>query len=698
MKLRIILLNIVFSLCYFSYSFADIVYMKDGNEYKGNLVKITVESVIFKIEESGKTETFNMANVMKIELTKKREGSDINNLKDLKDDLLLSLIKESPLPQDYPNANYVTLYEEVNIVINPNLSCTETKRVVCKVLNESGINIADNVIYYLADNESVEIDFAKTMDVDGNIFHISDNAIEDGSVYGAGFPEYDKLHKVKFSLPEVKVGTIIDFKLTKKRKKIDVFAPLLIEENFRGEEPLLKKVVSAVIPKNLNLNTELFRGDKILFSEKEDKDAKKFIWTIVDSPKINPEPDMPVFEDIAPRLVAGIQDTWGNIGQECYRSLKKKFIPGKELEKKVKELIKSQKTAEDKAKALYDYVAAEIKYVNVPSPNYSYEPNELNDIFKNKFGNGLDKTYLLYGMLKSAGLNPYFLWICPQSAGELSKKVPSMGQFSIPLVVLNSKGKFQYLNPSFDTVPFNNLMGVYQKVYGLLIKAESQVELIETPLYDENKEFISNKLDVNLLPNGEINVQKEINLSGDYEIQFRTFKDLTPEEQNQEMQKQVSSIYPNAQLINFKISNLKDINERIKINITYKIPDYALKAGEELLVFQLPEINYDASMVGKQKREFPLQWPSKMLEANEISINIPDGYKISYLPREYLFNDLSSVKYYAKLTSGNKKILFKDEYRRNTINLSVGQYTAFKKCIEAKAAFSKEWIVLEKIK
>lgn len=709
---QIILVIFIFVACLVSYVRADMLYLKNGNEYKGTLTRITEDSVSFKIDETNQIREFSRSDILKLELSAQRAGAEAAHLTALKDKLLSSRIANAPGAEDYLKSGYVTLYEKVTITINPDLSSTQTRRVIHKVLQERSVSeVANRMFSYRSQDESIIIDFARTIHPSGNVFHLADNATEDGSVHST-IPEYEGLRQIKFALPKVKVGAIVDYQITCQKKPISLLAPGLIEEHFRYREPLLQKIVTIIIPRDINLDIMFFRNEDIAAKLTEDKKQgiKKYTWTVTNAPRIVDEPNMPEYADIVPRLVVSIHNDWIDIGRAYLKVLEKNLTPSDELKAKVQALIKYQTIQSEQIKALYNYVAQSIRYINVSPPDYSYAPKPLTQIFQNKFGNSLDKAYLLYGMLKLAGLKPYFLWIRPQSRGEFTKRVNSLGQLSVPLVVIPAPwcpmvistrddtidNQLKYLNPFFDTVSADVLLSDYQGVHGLLI-GQNKTRLIKTPLYPPANEAKAKTFRIALAPDGSLLVARVLSLNGNHERELRQHKDLRPTKMKKLIQSWVNQIHPKATLIDYQLSDLKNMGEPVWLTLKYSIPDYALKAGEELLVFQLPEINYTAQLVGKEQRTFPLDWQTTRQETNQATIIIPAGYKINYLPKNYSAKS-SWVSYQAELKSKGQKIFFNDRFSREVIFLLPDQYADFKKCLETRARFAKEWIVLEKVK
>ena len=79
----------------------------------------------------------------------------------------------------------------------------------------------------------------------------------------------------------------------------------------------------------------------------------------------------------------------------------------KAIEEKTQELIKDKNTQEEKAKAIYHWVASKIRYVGVEYGEAGFEPHYATEIFKNKYGDCKDQSMLLISMLRYAGISAY---------------------------------------------------------------------------------------------------------------------------------------------------------------------------------------------------------------------------------------------------------------------------------------------------
>jgi hypothetical protein len=674
---------------------ADMLYLNNGEEYIGDVVSITQDKVVFRTAEKGKLLEFAKKEIERIEISTRREGWDAKKLQDLKDPLLRRLLEKTPVASEYPQAGYVNLYEEVALTINPDGSARETTRLVRKVLRERGKKIATDLFYYIKDRERLRINFARTVLPGGNLQHLSDNAIEDASV-NADEPKYENLRKLKFALKEVTEESVVDVKVTREIARTDPLHPLLLEEPFRYEEPILRKRLVITVPPGMAINFQNVRfreGQRLSIAW--DPGGTRYIWEGGKAPEIVEEPDMPPEGDFVPKVVAAPASSWAAIGRACTaeQNGKRRYTP--ELEQRITALIKGKANQEEKLKAIYSYVAREIRRVPVPPEDYSYRPKELGEIYKNCMGNSLDKAFLFQGMLERAGIKAFLVWIRPRSEGSVCEEVPSLGQLTVPLVAVPAgSAEFRFFSPALDTVGFGNLPADYQQTRGLLIDG-SRSRLVDVRCPEP--QLLANRYEMSLAVDGGMSVEKSAALHGDHAIALRELKDRKPEEMKRHFEEMVAEVHPNAVLSRYEVSDLKDLCQPVTARIRYRIPGYALRGGEDLLVFQVPEIDYSAYSVGRAQREHPLDWGKPRVTRHQAVIRLPAGYRIYYLP-EGVSIDAAPIRYRARFKAAEGTIEFRDEYRREAPVLPARRYADYKRCLETMAGLAKERIVLEKMK
>ena len=127
--------------------------------------------------------------------------------------------------------------------------------------------------------------------------------------------------------------------------------------------------------------------------------------------------------------------------------------------------------------------------------------------------------------------------------------------------------------------------------------------------------------------------------------------------------------------------------------MNYQIKEYCKKAGD-ILIFHGPVIEEGFSSAGKEERRYPIQFESKSQSTYEVEFNIPEGYRLYYLPepveiRNAYFDCLSTF-----LEKGTR-IIHQVKFIKKTVQVPIENYVDFhESCQKVEKTF--DWYVLFK--
>jgi len=693
----------------------DVLYTKKGEEYTGRLSSVSADSVALEHEMDGMM-AFALPGVQRVELGRPRPGDGWRTIEDIDDPALLLALDAAPSEEEYPNAGYVTIYHETAYRLNRDGSADITTRKIQKVLQERGKGAANNALYYLSANSTGRIDFGRTVTADGQVVPLSDAAIQDGSVFSA-YPEYQNLHKKQSALKKVREGSVIDYQTTIHEEEVSSLTPFLVAGTLGDREPALKLVLSVTVPEEIECAYQMVRFDSDTPGsvEKLEDGLVRYVWTREHTDELAPENFMPSTSDLWPRVAFAPRHTWEGLSQEYAAVIADPRRPGEAIARKVAELIEGRRGREDRARAIYGFMVNEIRTIPASYHVYSLLPQDVNEVFERKYGNNLDKSVLFLTMLESAGVTASLCLVAPQSQGVLMEEVPSLGHFSECLVRVSVKGgpwhavrravrrilgrqtpDSDYIITSVldEKVQFGYLAPQYQHIRGLLIDGDDG-QLISTPLLPGEREAMVNTADVEITEEGDFTVREQTRYAGEMAASLRGFKVLREEELTKRIQQMVAGIHPHAEMVSYQMSDLADLEVPVELTVTYRIRDYPLRAGEKLMVFHLPNLDYSAAEVGKPSRIHPLDWSSRAMTTNQYTLRLPEGFTANYVPEDVTY-ETPLMTYAAGFESRGGTIVFRDEYRRHLTDAPEEMYPVFKKGIETRAKLSREWVVLER--
>ncbi|MEA3307141.1 MAG: DUF3857 domain-containing protein [Elusimicrobiota bacterium] len=671
---------------------ADIIYLNKGDEIVGDIIKLNAEKVWIQIKE--KTQTYNRGEILKIQLVKKYHPS--NNAIATENTELKDLIFNPPTTKDYPNAGYVSWLKDTKIKFEKDKSYKISHHNIRYILKERGKSSAGRGKFtYFPDEQKGEIEYALSI-TKGETAYLNDVSVQRGSENPFS-PFYDKMKSLKFSVPNLKPKSIVNYKYNIETPKHNPIYPFQETVVFRYYEPAKLIRLQVEVPKNLKLHyEEVNMPANRLFSKKTKNQITTYTWEMRDIPAFRSENTTPPFMHYAPNIKLSLENNWSQIKKDFEPLLKKRIVITDEIKAKVQEIINPGMNDIQKAEALFNWVNKEIQYQTVGMNSYSFIPTPTDKIFNMKLGNSLDKPFLLYAMLIEAKLKPGFAYLSSKYSSPFIKNLSNIRQFNSAAVTLNLKGKNIILCPLDDNHRYNQIPNGFQGTEGFQILGKKNDPLIfKNPLANPDMEMSHAINTIKINKKGNLKARLVLNPTGNHQVDWRVFKTSKKTETDKFFEKFVHGIHPNARLKNYDIKNLSDLSKDIEISVEYNIKNYALKAGDKYLLFKVPSIKRSAWSVGQTERQLPMYWQTKNKTFLKATISLPKKFKLYYAPKE-LNLMTAGQEYHGAYKSAKGEIVFTEESTRNKIKISTNDYSSYKTFVQDISKFTDEWIVIEK--
>ncbi|WP_437334225.1 transglutaminase domain-containing protein [Sorangium sp. So ce394] len=183
--------------------------------------------------------------------------------------------------------------------------------------------------------------------------------------------------------------------------------------------PILYNEVVVDSPTSDPLAIDVLNGkaERVLRSEKDGRQVTRFIWD--DPPEVPEEPLAPHLAEVLPVVVGSTFHGWHDF-REWYRGAVAGFTePDDQVRRLAAELTKGKTTREDKLRALFDFVADDIRYVNFVSGEW-WLPNRPQELLARRQGDCDDKAMLLITLLKSIGIEATEVLVQTRYTGQPS--------------------------------------------------------------------------------------------------------------------------------------------------------------------------------------------------------------------------------------------------------------------------------------
>jgi tetratricopeptide (TPR) repeat protein len=611
-----------------------------------------------------------------------------------------ALISSSGGQAEYPEAGALILFARESVEITADNREVSDCHYAVKILNQRGKeDFSEAKIEYDSTYEKVELGFARVIKPDGSMVEVGGRHLRDVSKY-LNFPLYSNARVLIISFPELGEGAVIEYKFRIVRNELLAGKEFVSHYPVKSSEPILHADFSLRLSPGkearIKLLNEKFNdfGARLAPSVERDKDAIVYKWSFRSVPQIIPEPQMPPSPEINPSILISSFSSWREI-YDWWDSLSRdKIASDGPVRRKVKELLYKCRSEEEKARAIYNYCAGQIRYVAVEYGRAGYEPHNAGDIFRNKYGDCKDQAVLLVTMLREAGLKAWPVLIPTQDTYNLNPDFPAV-IFDHCIAAVELSSGLVFMDPTAETCSFGDLPTGDQARRVLIFRPEGY-EISETPLFPPGHNLLVQELKISPQKQYGISALRKVTAGGVYGQGQRYWLQYTqPDMIKQSLTQRIQEIAVGAELEGYDISGLANLDIPVALSYSFRGGDYFIPAGDLRI---LPGMAYaDTSLTARGKRIYDIEFD--MLDRRESvqEIVLPAGWKIRYLPGS--FSEESpwlrvDVEYSLK---GNS-LVFRQKTEIKRRRISAAEYENFREFSRRLALKTKERVVLEKEK
>jgi hypothetical protein len=183
--------------------------------------------------------------------------------------------------------------------------------------------------------------------------------------------------------------------------------------------PLLYNDVVVDSPADRPLAVDVLHGKPDRMTD-ETKKGRRIVRMIWDRPVSVPdEPLAPRSTEVLPTIVGSTFATWKEF-REWYQAAVEGFTePDEQVRRLAADLTKGKTSRDDKVKAIFEYVADDIRYVNYVSGEW-WLPNRPQQLLARRQGDCDDKAILLITLLKAVGIDATEVLVQTRYTGQPS--------------------------------------------------------------------------------------------------------------------------------------------------------------------------------------------------------------------------------------------------------------------------------------
>lgn len=375
------------------------------------------------------------------------------------------LLKECEFDKD-AEAYKLLDYGDVRYVRGKDIFKIETeRRIRIKILKDKGLDLANIKIKFYSKQgyENISDVSGVTYNID-NSGNVITTKLDKSSIFKK--PVDKKFSEVAFTMPDVKVGSVIEYKYTDDKESIEN----LSDWYFQDDIPTRISMYRILVPSIFRFVNEVMAYQKVEQSNDDVNERMSlpngeiFSYTSVektyilkDVPALTDEPYMGAAKDYLERVVfqlsqivypngetEEIMSSWPKLTKELLEDenfgiqLKKNIHTGT-----LDDSLKLLKNENQKIVFIYNYVQRNMNW-NQAESIYSFDG--IKSAWDKKSGSNGEINLILINLLRDAGLKAYPLLVSTKDNGTVNTLYPFLEQFNNTMACVVTENKTYILN------------------------------------------------------------------------------------------------------------------------------------------------------------------------------------------------------------------------------------------------------------
>lgn len=426
------------------------------------------------------------------------------------------------------------IYEQVRGKLHYDADGSGTNDTYARIRVQSyaGVGKVGQLVFnYDSANSSLEIRTIRVTKPDGKTVDAGPDAVQDlTSPVAQAAPTYTDLRQKHVVVPDLSPGDVLEY------ETITTYRPLVPGKvwqvwNFISDDICLDEQVEVDAASKLSLKTTTVgadgpnmteKGERTVWTWKTNNEGRKNLVAL--APFNNgPFPDVKTLLSGAGsghhrRIWITSFSSWSEVSA-WYAGLEHdRRTPSPEVRAKAEELTRDAHSDLEKTRAIYNYVARNIRYVSLSFGVGRYQPHAAGEVLAHQYGDCKDKNTLFEAMLEAVGIkaSPALLM-----ASGMMDDAPSPMEFDHVITFLVIDGKDLWLDSTLGVAPFRYLLPNVRGKFTLVATPEKGSKLLTIPQDLAAPAIYRFTLDGQLDDERKMDARFSFETRGDWEVLFR---------------------------------------------------------------------------------------------------------------------------------------------------------------------------------
>ena len=402
--------------------------------------------------------------------------------------------------------------------------------VRARVQSSVGLNRLGQLIFdYNGANEQLEIRSVRVLKQDGSVISVDADAVQDLTApVGREAPMYTDARQKHVTVPGLAVGDAVEYDVITTAKSL-LPGQFWLTWSFNDGSICLDEQVDLDVPIERSLKIKSPAGvDPTIRKEGSRRiyhwatstthypDSGEMLRNFKFDPALLLKGNLP---PVPRQLMFSTLQSWTDVGL-WYAGLEHdRRIVTPEIRAQADAIVKGKTGDREKAQALYEWVARNIRYVSLSFGVGRYQPHAATEVLSHRYGDCKDKATLLETFFEAEGLRGQTALI--NSRTQIEPDVPSPMQFDHAITYLELDGQPTWLDSTLGVGPFMYLLPQLRGKQSLVVFNNAAPAFKGTPEDLPIRKLYSIGLNGSMDKQGKMNAVLSFDCRGDIEVLLR---------------------------------------------------------------------------------------------------------------------------------------------------------------------------------
>ncbi len=364
------------------------------------------------------------------------------------------------------------------------------------------------------------------------------------------------------------------------------------------------------------------------------------------------------------------------------------------IKKTVDEITKGDTTKRQKAEHIYQWVQKNMHYVAFEDKLGGFIPREAGEICKRKYGDCKDMSSIQVALYRKAGIDAYFTWIGTRYKPYTYEETPVPGVDNHMICTIKLDNEWIFLDGTHPFIPFGippysiqgkeALIGINDKEYKILKVPEMPAEgntVEDNTLIHLSGKDVAGSTTVSYKGYGAWDMAGSLLYHNDNEKKD-AIKAITQRGSNKFI------------LNNFDYKIAESKEKEVTVTSQFEVKDYVQNVGNEYYVNLNLLRKYEDERIDSKERKAPIEHSYKNKTKEIVTLEIPQGYHVSYLPPVKQKKADGLWGYSISYTSDKNHVTLIKEYELQTLYIAPAQFAEHNRIEDDLKKQYKESVVL----